>query len=168
MAKKQAIAALLPLLFLAFSASGQKMLLLERANKAKTTKYYTGDVLRFKLAGEENYWYTRTISDILPESNTLMLDNYAVKLTDIQALKVRPKPIWRILGGAAYSLGATLTFATTIGKLAYRDDSVNAPKLYGIAAASLGTGWLLTHPRKLKLGEKHRLRIVEINFWQNN
>ena len=92
-----------------------------------------------------------------------MLDNFAVKLPDIQTLKVRRKPIWRVLGGAGISLGATLAFATTIG-LAYQDKSINAPKLYAVSVASFGAGWLLTTPRKLHLGEKHRLRIVEVQF----
>lgn len=66
------------------SVFSQKMLLLERANRARTTKYYVGDALRFRLAGEEDYWYFRTLTDILPETNTLMLDNFAVKLPDFQ------------------------------------------------------------------------------------
>ncbi len=147
-----------------FSASGQKMLLLERENRARTTKYYVGEVLRFRLVGEENYWYERTITDILPETNTLMLDNFAVKLPDIQTIKVRRKPIWRIVGGAAFSLGATLALATTIGRFGYQDKDVDAPKLYSMAVASFGAGWFLNTPRKLKMGEKHRLRIVEVRF----
>ncbi len=147
-----------------FSAFSQKMLLLERANRARTTKFYTGDVLRFRLLGEENYWYERTITDILPETNTLMLDNFAVKLSDIQSIKMRRKPIWRIVGGAAYSLGATLALATTIGRFGYQDKDVNAPKLYGIAVGSFGAGRFLTSTRKLKLGKKHRLRIIEVTF----
>ena len=75
-----------------FSVFGQKMLLLERANRARTTKFYLGAELKFRLVGEENYWYQRTITDILPETNTLMLDNFAVKLTEIQTLKMRRKP----------------------------------------------------------------------------
>lgn len=155
---------LLCLTFSGFSAFGQKMLLLERANRARTTKLFIGDELRFRLVGEEDYWYRRTISDILPESNSLMLDNFAVKLPDIQTLKVQRKPIWRVIGGAGISLGATLAFATTVGRFGFQDKEINAPKLYGIALASFGAGWYLSTPRKLKLGEKHRLRIVEITF----
>ncbi|MFN0035151.1 MAG: hypothetical protein ACKVUS_08795 [Saprospiraceae bacterium] len=151
-----------------FSAFGQKMLLIERANRARTTKLYIGDALRFRLAGEEDYWYERTITDILPESNTLMLDNFAVKLSDIHSLKVRREPICRIVGGAVFSLGATLTLATTIGRFGYQDKGVDAPKLYAISAASLATGWFLSKPRKLKLGNKHRLRIVEVRFYPPN
>lgn len=147
-----------------FSAFGQKMLLIERANRARTTKLYIGDQIRFRLAGEEDYWYERSITDILPETNTLMLDNFAVKVSEISAIKVSRKPIGRIAGGAAFSLGATLVLATTVGKVIYKDEGVNAPKLYSIAAVSLGTGWLLSKPRKLKLGKKHRLRIVEVRF----
>ncbi|MBC7778205.1 MAG: hypothetical protein H7246_22420 [Phycisphaerae bacterium] len=149
----------------AFSAFGQKMLLLERANRARTTKFYTGDALRFRLVGEEDYWYQRTITDILPETNTLMLDNFAVKLSEIQTIKMRRQPIWRILGGAAYSLGASLALATTIGRFGYQDKDVDPVKLYSIAVGSFGTGWFLTTPRKLRLGKKHRLRIVEVRFW---
>jgi len=140
------------------------MLLLERANRAKTTRYHIGEELRFRLSGEENYWYLRTITDILPESNTLMLDNFAVKLADIQTIKVRRKPIWRIVGGAAFSLGATLALATTIGRFGYQDKEVDAVKLYSLAVVSFGAGWCLNTPRKLKMGEKHRFRIVEVRF----
>lgn len=152
------------LLVSVFSAFGQKMLILERAHRARTTKLYVGDVLRFRLVGKENYWYTRSITDILPESNTLLLDNFPVKVNDIRAIKVRRKPVWRILSGATFSLGATLALATTVGKVFYRDEDVDAPKLYAISAASLGTGWFLARPRTLKLGQKHRLRVVEVKF----
>ncbi|HLP96043.1 MAG TPA: hypothetical protein VK168_18500 [Saprospiraceae bacterium] len=155
---------LLLLCLSAYTASGQKMLLLERANRARTTKLYIGDELRFRMVGPENYWYKRTITDILPESNTLMLDNFAVKLDEIQSIKRHRKPIWRILGAAGYTLGATLTFATTVGRFGFQDKSVNAPKLYGIAAGSTAAGWFLTKYRKIRLGNKHRLRIVEIKF----
>ena len=150
---------------MAFSSIfGQKMLLIERANRAKTTKLYVGESLRFRLAGKENYWYTRSITDILTESNTLLLDNYLVKLDSISEIKVNRKGIWRIVGGALLTLGAGLTLATTVGKVIYDDKDVDAPKLLGIAAVSFGSGWFLSTPRKLKLGKKHRLRIIEIKF----
>jgi hypothetical protein len=143
---------------------GQKMLLIERANRAKTTKLYIGETLRFRLAGKENYWYERTITDILPESNALLLDNFLVKLDSIAVIKVHKKRGWRILGGAFLTLGATLTFATTVGKVIYQDKDLNAPKLFTIAAVSFCSGWVMSKPRKLKLGRKHRLRIIEIKF----
>lgn len=153
------------ILLLALSSLfAQKMLLIERANRAKTTKLYIGESLRFRLSGKEDYWYHRTITDIIPETKTLMLDNFAVKLDSISVLKVSRKGIWRITGGALLTFGASLALATGVGKIIYRDKSVDAPKLLGIAAVSFGAGWLMSTPRKLKLGKKHRLRIIEIKF----
>ena len=141
----------------------QKMLLLERANSAKTTKMYIGEPLHFRLAGAENYWYQRTITDMLPEKNTLLLDNFAVNLGDISELKVRRKGVWRITGGLAFAFGATLTLATTIAAL-YGDKDVNYGAYYATAAGSLGVGYFLSTKRKLKLGDKHRLRLIEVKF----
>src|SRR5690349_8115112 len=137
---------LLFLALLAGAVSGlhaQKMLLIERANRAKTTRLYIGESLRFRMKGEENYWYHRTITDILPESRTLLLDNFVVKVDSIAMIKVGRKGIWRITGGALLTLGASLALATTVGKVIYRDEDVNAPKLFGIAIVSFGTGWFL-------------------------
>lgn len=141
----------------------QKMLVLERAYQAKTTKMYVGQTLRFRLAGEENYWYERTITDMLPESNLLLLDNFPVKLDSIVALRVNRRPIWRLIGGTLFTFGASLTVATTAAAL-YRDKDVKYGALYGSSAASLGVGYGLLTKRTLKLGKKHRLRIIEIKF----
>ncbi|MBL7825607.1 MAG: hypothetical protein JNJ57_03180 [Saprospiraceae bacterium] len=146
------------------SLFAQKMLLIERANRAKTTKLYVGDYLHFRLKGREDYWYHREITDLLPESKTLMLDNFAVRLDSISQIKVRRKVGARIAGGALFSFGATLTLATVAGRYLYNDKDVNAPKLFSMAAISLGAGWWLSKPRKLKLGNKHRLRIIEVKF----
>jgi hypothetical protein len=141
----------------------QKMLVLERANRAKTTKLYPGEILHFRLAGKENYWYEREITDIMPETNTIFLDNFAVKLDSIVAIKVRRKPIFRIIGGALFTFGASLTVATTVGYL-YNDRELAFGGLYGTAAGSMATGYFFLTKRTLNLGKKHRLRLIEIKF----
>ena len=142
---------------------GQKMLLLERANRAKTTKLYVGQSITYALAGNEKYWYKRTITDLLPESNLLLLDNFPVKLTDIAAIKVRRRSILRLVGTTVFTFGASLAVATTVAAL-YRDRQTRYGLLYGTAAGSLAAGYALNTPRVLKMGEKHRLRIIEIKF----
>lgn len=143
---------------------GQKMLVLEKANRAKTTKMYVGESLRFRLAGRENYWYHRTITGMIPETNTILLDGFPVKLDSIAMLKVQRPRVYGILGSALFTLGASLTLATTVGKVLYQDKNVNGLKLYTIAAVSGGAGWLMLRPQKLRLGKKHRLRLIEIKF----
>lgn len=142
---------------------GQKMLLLERANNAKPTKMYIGDNLYYRLKGEEDYWYNRTITDMLPEKNTLLLDNFAVPLGDISQLKVRRKGIWRIAGGTLFTFGASLALATTIAAL-YNDKDTNYGALYATSVGSAGIGFFLNTKRTLQLDQKHRLRIIEIQF----
>ena len=141
----------------------QKMLILEQANVAKTKKMYPGERLIFRLEGEENYWYERTITEILPETNSLLLDNYLVKVEDIAAIKVYKKPIARIVGGALLSLGVSLGFATGVAAL-YGDKDHNYPALIGGSAASFFAGRYLLKRKKLKMGDKFRLKIIEIRF----
>lgn len=148
-----------------FPLCGQKMLLLERANNAKPTKMYIGDNLHYRLKGQEDYWYNRTITDMLPEKNTLLLDNFAVPLDDISQLKVRRKGIWRIAGGTLFTFGASLAFATTIAAL-YKDKGTNYGALYATSVGAAGIGFYLNTKRTLKLDQKHRLRIIEIQFSQ--
>jgi hypothetical protein len=141
----------------------QKMLLLERANNPKPTKYYIGDQLHYRLTGQEDYWYERTITDMLPEKNTILLDNFPVQIGDISYLKVRRKGIWRIMGGTLFTFGVSLAFATTIAVL-YKDDGTNFGALYATSAGSAGVGYYLSTRRKLKLSERHRLRLIEIDL----
>jgi hypothetical protein len=146
-----------------YASIAQKSLILERANRAKVTHFYVGDNLRFRLAGAENYWYDRTITDILPETNTLLLDNFAVKLDSIVAIRVPRQAIWRYLGGTLFTFGASLAFANTIAIL-YHDKNTNFARLYEVSAASMVIGYIPTRRRTLHLGNKHRLRIIEIKF----
>jgi len=153
------------LLFLGFvtgSVSAQKMLIIEQANVAKTTRLYPGDRLIFRLEGEENYWYDRTITEILPETNSLLLDNYLVKLDDIVAIKIHKKTIWRIVGGSLLSFGVSLGFATGVAAI-YGDD-YNYPALAGASVGSFLAGRYLLKRKKVRLGERFRLRIIEVKF----
>ncbi len=154
---------MLALLALAPGLSAQKYLLLERANSAKTVKYKTGDQLTFRLAGEENYWYKREITEILPDSKSLLLDNYLVKVDDIAVIKRPPRTVFRVVGLSTLSFGVGLGFAT-VGAVLYRDWSQNYPLLVGLTGASLITSKIMLRPRKVHMGEKNRLRAVEIKF----
>ncbi len=150
-------------LFVISPAFAQKMLLLERANHARTTKLYVGQTLNYSLAGDEKYWYERTITDLLPESNMLLLDNFPVKLTDIAALRVRRNPVLRYVGTTIFAFGVSLAVATA-GAALFRDRETRYGLLAGTAAASMAGGYAMNTKRVLQMGQKHRLRIIEINF----
>ncbi|MFM8372501.1 MAG: hypothetical protein ACKOCO_08940 [Bacteroidota bacterium] len=144
--------------------SAQKMLQLEKKNRVKTTRFYTGDVIRYRMNGSENYWYERTITDILPESRTLMLDNFAVRMDSIAMMKVQRKPAVRLLGGALLTLGATLALSVTVGRVIFQDRDIKTPELYALSGISTATGFAAGSAKKIRLGKKYRLRIIEIRF----
>jgi hypothetical protein len=153
---------LLLLLIASNTAFSQKMLILDRANRAKTTKMYIGASLNYRMKGAENYWYQAVITDILPETKTLLLDNFPVKVDSIAEIKVRRHPVVRLLGGTLFTFGASLAFATTIA--AIKGDDYRYGLLYGVSGGSALTGLAMSTNRTLKLGKKHRLRIIEIKF----
>ncbi len=151
------------LLFVVQGLFAQKMLLLERTNRAKTTKFYVGDALKFRLNGTENYWYSRRIEDIYPANRTLKLDNYLVSVDSIAQLRLPARSVARVTGGLLFTFGSSLLFALGVARI-YNEDNVNYPPLLAAAGGSLGLGFLLAKPRKLRLGNKYRLRPVEIRF----
>lgn len=148
----------------AAGAFAQKMLLLERANRAAPTKYFVGQTLHFRYVGEEGYWYRSTITDMMPESGLLFLDQMPVRLSDIAALKVHRRPVYRIGGGMLFIFGATLALAATVGRFGYGDRDLRLGALYGTAAASGSAGWWMLRKRRIILGERHRLRLIELKI----
>lgn len=142
-------------------AYAQKMLLLERANRAKTTRLYVGQTLRYRLGGEE-FWYTHTITDVLPASQSVMLDNQLIRLADIDRIRRRRAPLSQLIGAASLTFGATLAIANTVSLL--RDNPDDHGTLYATSGASATLGLYLLSARKLKMGKKFRLRAVEISF----
>lgn len=145
-------------------ASAQKILQLEKKNRVKTTRFYEGDIVRYRMKGDENYWYERTITDILPESKTLMLDNFAVKSDSIAVLKVPRKAPVRLLAGVFLTFGASLALSVTVGRVVFQDKDIMTPELYALSGVSAGAGFATGSSKKIRLGNKYRLRMIEIRF----
>lgn len=156
------------LLFSAFALPvfSQKMLFVEKTNKVKPRKFYINDPLVFRLAGQENYWYDRTINEIFPERSLLLLDLYPVHIDSISAIKIPRKLFYRRAGASFITLGATLTLASTLAFLNRKNDEqpYNFPFLFGSAGISMLIGIQMVRPITLKMGKRHRLRTVEVRF----
>lgn len=158
---------LFSLIFCALGATplaGQKMLILERANRAKTVRYYSGDGLHYRLQGQEDYWYHRQITDIFPERQSLLLDNFVVRIDDIHSLQIRRSRPMQIGGGALLSFGISLAFASTMAAL-FGEREYNYAALYGSSALSFGIGYLMVSKKKIRIDDRrYRLRPIEIRF----
>lgn len=151
--------------FFAQQVQSQKMVLLERANRVRTEKFYIGDVLRFRLQGKETYWYQREITDILPASQLILLDNQPTPLANIDRMRLQRDPLVRACGGALLTFGVTLAIANTVSY--FRNDGDATGPLYAASALSGVAGYFLIRPKVLKFGKKHRLRAVEVPLMPN-
>lgn len=151
------------LLLLTASLHAQKLLLLERANRAKTVRWPLGTTLHYTLQGDPAYWYTRTLRDLDAKAGTLDLDQFTVKVSDIGRIRKHRKGFLRGIGGTLLGFGFSLTVANTIA-VSRGEGGPQAKWLYALAAASMGTGWFTNTKRTLRMGEKWRLRPIEIRF----
>ena len=138
----------------------QKMLLLEKYGRAKTTRIYPGQSLKFKLKDQPG-WYTRELTDVLPDQKSIVLDLEIVKIEDIDKLRVRRKFPMKALGSSLLTFSASLALFSTVAYL--RDGSVE-PGWLSIGAGSTLIGLVLIRDKgkKLRLGEKHKLRALDL------
>ncbi len=143
---------------------GQKVLQLEKLGKAKTTKYYIGQELSFQLNGDRSYWYEDVIRDILVEEGMVVFANRAVKLEEISALRHLSSRRWlRHFGNSLYVFGLGWG-VFSLGELLVGGELTWAAAI--VPASAFVLGWLCQkagRPRKLKIGKKRRLRLLDIS-----
>ncbi len=149
------------LLGLSHTLLGQKVLQIERFGRAKVKKFYIGDELNYRLAGDKA-WYKGTIQDLIVEENIILFEDRYVRMGDIQALRKRQR--WsRQIGNQLYVFaGSWLVFSTAGTLLGWElrwDTAI-------ITGSALATGWLIKNIfkyKKYKMGKRRRLRMLNLN-----
>ena len=116
------------------------MLLLEETGKLRNTRFYVGQTLHYRLVGRENYWYSRKITDILPEANTLVLGDQLVAVEDIAAIQIKRKSRWKRFAPKLILFGAQLSLATV---QAVADKRWGYTPLFLVSAAATTYGTFL-------------------------
>lgn len=139
----------------------QKMLLLEETGKLRNTRFYVGQTLHFRLAGRENYWYSRKITNILPDAHSLILGDQLVAVEDIAAIRVKRNGRWKRFAPKLILFGSQLALATA---LAVADKRWEYAPLFLVSAASTAYGTFILSPKKIKLNGRKRLIATEIRF----
>ena len=147
---------------------GQKVLQLEKAGTAHTTKIQIGETITFKLRNDQTGWYERTIFDIYPETGHLNLEGTEIHIDSIAKLRFKERPfIPAILGTTLQGGGANMIlFEISRGTIWDKDRAIDKNTLVA-GVANIGVGTLLRklfRHRKFKLGNRKRLRLLEINF----
>lgn len=158
--------ALVLLLIGCLSAPAQRMLLLERAGSPRPQKIFAGTLLEYKVAGAD-YWSRGEIQDFVEERQLLVFDDRYVALSDITYLRFR-RGLARPLALSLQTFGLGWSFFAAVGYTF--DGNPDTHYSWGdaiVSGSSIGLGFLLQkafQTRRIRLGDRRRLRIVDVNF----
>ena len=160
------------LLFLLFNLSwplfSQKVLLIEKRNKAQTQKLYEGAYIQYKLIGEKK-WRAGEIYDLRDDTQMIVFRDHYLPLDQIQMMRER-KPWPRNIGYMLMTFGLSWSGIAALGTATDGDPDTNYELSdAAVTGVSVGTGLLLPMlfgTRKIRFGEqqKWRLRVVDVSF----
>ena len=146
--------------------SAQKYLQIETRGKARTEKFPVGAYLEYQVQGDD-FFSQGELIDLLPESQTLVFEDRYVSADRIQTLRF-DRPLAKAAAYSLYTFGVGWSAFALIG---YNTDG-DPTTQYSVGdaivtATSLGLGFIIQKAffqRKVKLGKKKRLRLIDTTF----
>ena len=147
-------------------SNAQVYLQIEKFGSLKTIQIFEGQTINFKTREYPKTWRSATISRILPEDNSFVMDGDIFQPEDLHAISFPEKSLAYNIGTQLQRMGLGLILYGGIADLAGWQDI--APEAY-ISFASLSTfGTLmkfLFRRRIFKFNKRRRLRIVDTRFF---
>ena len=157
---------LLALLPSAPDCAAQKLLQVERYGSLKTRRYFIGDELCYSLRGAPRQFANRTILDIHPEAGLLVFPDGSLPVDSIAALRLTGSNAWA--KGLAVSFGTFFITFTGYSLLDMAINRRNPSDFQYMAGGSALVGWGITQwlipERVLRMGERRRLRLLDLSF----
>ena len=146
----------------------QLYLQMERYGKAKVVKFSQGTELTYRLKGQKE-WQSAVLDRILPEENKVLIGINYVDPSEIDALRSFQPGRWsRTMGNNLYVFGGSWTGFALGAWIADKNDPYSAGDAI-VTATALGAGFLLKklfHHKTYRMGEKRRLRIIDLTVYQ--
>lgn len=158
---------LLVLMIFPWILSAQIFLQLELPHEVEAIKYSEGSYIEFKTT-EIKGWQTDRIVSIIPDGNSVLFENNLLSVKEITHVRLR-KPVASGVGKLFIGFGTGWFLFGTLGYIfdGYR---INTGDII-IGSVALGIGWVVHKvfsKRKIKLGTKYRLRIIDTRFQTNS
>jgi len=159
----------LSLLFLIISfhlVQGQKYILIEKAGNPRTERIAMYDDITFQLKEDKVGWYTRTIVDMDPNAQMILLGDSWVPLSDIDRIRLSRKRVWPSIIGGALQVGGISMFMgdlwyTVAGEPQFSQGGME----FGLINFAVGSAVrVLFSPIIYNLGKQKRLRVVDLTF----
>ncbi|MCS7037364.1 MAG: hypothetical protein RMJ33_07630 [Saprospiraceae bacterium] len=146
----------------ACAAFSQKFIQLERANRARTLKFYAGDEITYRFKGDR-MWHSALITDANMDSQRVALDGRYWPIREIDAVRLQYPGVLRTSGPMLMIFGASWGGFSLIGALF--DNYPLTAQTAIITGSGLVVGFGLKQifkHRNVRLNERRRLRAVEI------
>jgi len=140
---------------------------MEKYGSTKVKKIAIGSEVTFLLHGEDEYWRTEFIENLIPEKNIIVFTNGMVNVEDIAAF--RKFTIGKWAKGFAYNMytfGASWGIYTVIGSI-FTDEAELSWRTAIIVATSFVVGFIVQKTiqhRTYRFGKKRRLRILDMRI----
>jgi len=153
-------------LFLLFTLIGEAQiyLQLEKANNPISQKFPIGSIMDIKTARDSENWIRITLTDVFYPEQVIVFQHGFEKIADITHIRLYNN--WaKNLGEQLSRFSMAWVLYGGIAHLAF-DSEIGLPEVI-IGVASFLTGWLIKkfwYKKTYKMGNVHRLRIVDLNF----
>lgn len=146
--------------------SAQLNLLIEKAGKARTERLLLYDELTFQLNDDDAGWYRRQILDMDANAQLILLGDTWTPLAEITRIKLKRQRVWpNLIGGALAGGGVTMMLGDAWWTLRGRPEFTQGGLEFGILNIAVGAGLKYAlGPIKYKLGDRKRLRVVDLTF----
>lgn len=126
-----------------------------------------GDGLTFRMKGD-NFWQSGQITELRPDIQAIVMNERFILINEIEALRLNGSGFLNYAGLALMTFGVSWSAFALVGYATDGDPSTS----YGaydvtISATTIVSGFLLRKlfaRKKMKLNERNRLRIVDLNF----
>lgn len=146
---------------------GQKFLIIEKAGKARTEKIAVFDEIKFQLKDDDKGWYTRQIFDLDADAQLLLLGDTWIPVTEISRIYLKRKRVLpSVLGGALMGGGASMFLGDAYYTVVRNEPGYTEGGMeMGLLNIAVGTAIRsLLSPVKYKLGNRIRLRVIDITY----
>ena len=149
---------------LATNLYGQVFLQIEKANSPNTIKLTEGTILEYALKEYPDVWRKGTIQEIIPETDLILFGDNYYKPEALAALRFN-RPVISGIGKKLMQVSAVWYVYGGIASLTSEYNMSGGEMIFGASVAAFG--FLikkLFSKRKMKLGKRRNLRIVDLRM----
>ncbi|HUR31873.1 MAG TPA: hypothetical protein VMZ69_10610 [Saprospiraceae bacterium] len=155
----------------AIDANCQKYLIIEKAGSPRTQRISIFDEITFQLKDDDKGWYKRQIFDLNADAQLILLGDTWVPLNDITRIRLKRQRVWASIVGGALQGGGASMFLGDLYYTVIKDEPKYTQGGMEIGVINMVVGAAIRAifgPIKYKLGDRRRLRVIDITFRSND